>query len=218
MGRGMRIYSLQGQTTEYVTLRNLVVTQCRDAVVLFFGSKTGTEVSVGYVTIEGCDFSYGGTFYEGKRDPSIANWPGCLAFRAVKYGVVRNCIIHEHWGEKIILDDNDGGSHHFVVEDNVFYDCKNSCYIHAVSDVVFQRNFIYRSSTDRNRQIPFGPSIAISVSPAEQTFYEQIPTRNIKVLNNIIVGDGAGIHVRSGPLEADMSNVLIRPQHGCELL
>jgi len=209
MGRGMRVYSISGGKVEYVTLRNLVVTECREAVVLFWGSNDGTDLSISNVTVEGCDLSYGGTFYEGKRNPAIASWPGCLSFRSVKYGVVRNCVIHEHWGEKILLDANDGGSHHFIVEDNVFYDCKNSCYLHAVSDVVFQRNFLYRSSTDRDRDIPFGPSIGIAVSPAESTTYKPIPTKNIKILNNIIVGDGAGVDVRSVLVDLPLSNIFI---------
>jgi hypothetical protein len=209
MGRAMRIYSLPGQNISHVTLRNCHVHDNRAANVLFYGRKEGTNFSVRNVAVDGCDLSGSGNFYQGKRSPSVADWPGNLSFRSVENIVVRNSVIHENWGEAVLLDSNEGGSRVATIEDNIFYDNKGSVYLHAVSDVILQRNFVYRSSTDRARSNPFGPTEGIVVSSSESPQYEQFPSENIKILNNIVVGSGAGITMRGTAEKLPIRNVLI---------
>lgn len=208
MGRGMRVFSPNNTRITNVTIQNCNIHHNRASNLIFTGSKINGQLPISGVKVINCELHWAGNFYP-KRHGTNVGWPGCLTFRAVENGLVRGCKIHNNWGESILLDSNDGGSRSFVVEDNILYDNMASLYLHAVTNVVLQRNFIYRSITDKQSRNPFGPSISVAVSPAENPRYVQLPSRNLTIVNNILIGDGKGFGVRGTSEKMDISDVLI---------
>ncbi|NIT57593.1 MAG: hypothetical protein GWN00_15595, partial [Aliifodinibius sp.] len=76
--------------------------------------------------------------------------PGNISLKGVKNCTVKNCRVYYSWGANIIVDGNGEKSTGVIIEDNFFGDSWNGINLHAVQDVVVQRNIIYSTKTGRS--------------------------------------------------------------------
>lgn len=211
MGRGMRVYSPDDRALTNVVIRNCNVHHSRNTNILIQGTyQQNGRYTVTNITVEDCSVSWSGNYYPARRAANAAtDWAASIAITGAETCAVRRCEIFNNWGETVIADANEGQARDILIEDNIFYDNFKSCFLHAVDNAVFQRNYMYRSATDKNRANAFGPSIGLGLVAAEQTFYEQIATTNVRILNNIIVDASTGLSIRGSDNRAENANFLI---------
>ena len=211
MGRGMRIYGTIDNPIENVTVRNCNIHHSRQTNLLIAGLKTDTgDYICSHVTIEDSQLSWSGNYYPERRASNIlTDWSACVVAQAAEYCTIRRCEIFENWGEATIADANDGGSRKIIIEDCTYYDNMKGVYLHAVSDVLFQRNYIYHSVTDKKRNNPFGQINGVKIHRLNILYLEQIPSGNIRILNNILVDLPSAILLAGNEIKEEIFNVLI---------
>ena len=211
MGRGMRIYTPAGRPpTKYVTVRNCNIHHSRQVNYLVTGIGNAQNQSISQIVIEDCECSWSGNYYPEMRGAnSVTDWSEGVLFKNAQYCRLSRSKVYENWGEAIIADANFGRSHHIIIEDCIIWDNMKSVYIHAAEDVIFRRNYVYYSKTDRSRSSPFGKVPAIKVAPAEHATFGRIPSKRIEITNNIIVGTLTGIALAGSPGKPEIEDCFI---------
>ncbi|RKZ06710.1 hypothetical protein DRQ25_13305, partial [Candidatus Fermentibacteria bacterium] len=153
------------------------------------------------ITVDSCTIYESGMFL-----PSLsrggADWPGCVSIKGADNVTISSSTIHTTWGEGIMADTKGFQSTGITIEDNVIYDNFSApIYIHAASDIVVQRNFVYQSTTNQALSYPYGPMPVqggIIVTPAE-AWIGVVNTEDVKVVSNIAsnFNTAPGISIRS---------------------
>jgi PKD repeat protein len=230
MGRGILIYNYNTNTiAQYNTVKNCKIYSHRNSGVQF-------EANAKNCTLENCEVYDCGNFAPYRRGASSAtfvNWPAIVSIKAAEYITIKDCTIHDNWGEAVIADANNGGAQHVIVQDCTFYDNFAAVGLHAVRNMTVERCFWYHSSTDDSRVYNAdgtnpqpsslydpdtnpsggyakGPSLAIVITPAEDHWMGDIETEDIAIRNNIIAhGPLNAISVWGGPSGRANHNVLI---------
>ena len=139
-----------------------------------------------YIEVDGVESYEAGTIIRS-RTRGGRNHPGNISVRGGSYVTVKNCTVHSTWTEGIMIDANQGNSSNCTIEDNVVYDTMNaSIFAHAANNLVVQRNYIFRSATDKARSNPYGPAVSIAVSSQENSNHTLHRLNGCKIVNNII--------------------------------
>jgi PKD repeat protein len=185
-GRGILISG----SPDTVTVSNSYVTNCLMQCINIYGENrdnSSTNNRPQNITIDTVVTSYSGMRY---ANGDANDWPGCISVRAADDVTINDCTVHSTWGEGVMADSNRGNSTGVTIEDNVFYDnFAPSIHIHATSDLVCQRNLVYRSSTDKARSNPFmDKGRAIVCGAIENHYAEDIGCDDIKIVSNIVAG------------------------------
>ena len=181
MGRGIRIWK------DNTTVTGVIIRDCEFSMSRISGLlvERGGE----NILIEDCDISRSANFAPYVRSSSELDWGGGLVVKGSHKIVVRGTYIHENWGEGFISDSQTNGSSQITISDCVFYDnMRPSIYLHAVSDVLVEKNLLYHSDNSE-----FPDIAGIAITPAEPQYDADINTENITVVNNIVVGFGANL-------------------------
>lgn len=191
-GRGIQAARLDAPCTN-ITIKNSTI-----------DSNYGQSVSLWYVEearVENCTINNGGCFAPYARSagtPEFVNWPGSISCAGAKSVTVTGCTISNNWGECILFDSNEHGSDGLQMDNNVIFDNFASVSFHAGKNVVFERNYIYRSEEDKKAKFRRTPTTGIVVVPTEKADMPDITTANIVIRNNIIVEPWHGITIRKG--------------------
>lgn len=202
LGRGFQASTLDAHSD------NVTVKNCK-----IYGHRA-TGVQAWYntnFTIDNCEIFDNANFAPFSRGGSYLNWPGAISGKGCSFITIKNCVIHDNWGEQTIFDANDGGSHDVTIQDCIYYDNFAGLGLHAVKNVTLERCYFYRSTTDKNTPSPFakGPTEQIILTPAEQSWMEQISTENVTIRNNIVVDGWTSVALRGGASDKPIANALI---------
>lgn len=181
MGRGIRTWK-DGSLTTGVVIRNCEISYSRNSgLMIERGSRE--------ITVENCDISNSGNFAPYVRSSSEMDWPGSISVKGAQNITVRGTHVHENWGEGFMADALTSGTKNVVVSNCVFYDnMRPSIYLHAVSDVLVERNLLYHSDNSE-----FPDITGIAITPAEPQWDADVDTEDVTVVNNIIVGFDANL-------------------------
>jgi hypothetical protein len=115
----------------------------------------------------------------------------------VSHATVRHNSVWENWGQGINTYESD----YTVIEDNIVHDSySTNIYIHDVTNVLCQRNFIYMNP--ESAVFGYGSNIGIMMGD-ERNF----PSSNITIINNISLGNQYNYALFSGTNIID--NILI---------
>ena len=134
--------------------------------------------------VEHNEVSEAGNFAPFARSAATLDWgAGVTAFGAHSTIFAAN-LIHDNWGDALLVDMNRGGSVDIVVKNNVFYDnySSNGIYAHAVKRIEIDSNFVYCSTGSAVKS-----SSSLLIAPTEPQ-YEDINTEDVVVTNNIFAG------------------------------
>ena len=196
MGRGVRVWR-SGRNTRGVTIRNCEISYSREAGLLL-------EENCMEITIEDCDIYQNSNFAPYPRFPTVLDWTAGLAVKASQKISITGTHVHENWGEGILADTQVNGTKDVSISDCVLYDNMSpNIYLHAVQDVVVSGNLLYQTD---NSEFPNAAGIALS--PAEPQFTQDLPTQNVNIVNNIIVGFSSNIAFYSSA-ERSLENIRI---------
>lgn len=195
MGRGLRVWR-DGAEIRGVVIRGCEISQSRSTGLMALEGSTD-------LTIENCKIYRSGVFAPYPRSAQELDHPGGLSLNAVRYTTIRNCSVYENWGEGIIVDSNVGGSKNILVQDCILYDNMSpTLYLHAVSEVVAERNLLYFTDNSEFRQ-----QIGIYIRPAEPQYGQDIDLENVTIKNNFVIGFRTNIQfgATKGRLSSNLS-------------
>jgi len=118
------------------------------------------------------------------------------ASRQPNYAIIRNNMVYGNWGIGLSTYEANGT----IIEDNVVFDnYANNIYLSDVTNILFQRNFIYATGN-----MIGGEQIGIQVNDE----VSNPPSANITIINNIVYNTNRNLACYKGSTRK-MTNVLI---------
>jgi hypothetical protein len=187
-----------------ITIRNNYVHSIRyDGILLW---------KVNNALVEHNEVADAGNFAPFWRSASTLDWgSGIGAFASHSVSFVSN-LIHDNWGDALLVDNDEGGSTDITVANNIFYDnySSNGVYAHAVKRLLMTNNTIYCTSANR-----IFSSSSLRIAPTEPQYRENVNADDITVENNIFAGcpragpDSSILVIDSGPPTRTISNIVI---------
>jgi hypothetical protein len=173
---GAGISAVGNSVLTNITIRNNYVHSVRGNGILLW--------KVNHALVEHNEVADAGNFAPFWRLASALEWGSGIGAHASHFVVFNTNVIHENWGDALLVDINTGGSTDVTVENNVFYNnySSNGLYAHAVKRIVIQRNLTYCATEN-----PIQNSSSLRIAPTEPQF-EDIQTKDVTVLNNIFAG------------------------------
>jgi hypothetical protein len=144
--------------------------------------ETGIYAFGDYCTIEKCTvYNSAMSNSDGIYTPPEV-WGGGISCRRtsispVKYCIIKNCVVHDVWGEGIDMAFADYG----IIEDNIIYDIFNPLlYTRNDQHTLIQRNFMFMSKT-------MGKGSPVGIAHWNEGNYPFINKYNT-IINNIVYG------------------------------
>jgi len=123
---------------------------------------------------------------------------GLTASRDPNYAIIRHNVVHDNWGIGLSTYESNGTT----IEDNIVYDNYGpNVYISDVTNVLFQRNFIYATGN-----ITSGAQVGIQV--ADEILLPPSSSSGITIINNIVYHTRRNLACWRGS-SGLMANVLI---------
>ena len=185
LGRGLRIFSATGHH-DNVTVSNCEISYSRWHTVTAYGDSD---------TLDGCDIHHSNMFAPFSRSASTSaggmNWGSGIGQAESTNLTVKNCKIHEHWGEGIILVEGT------IVEDCEIYLCYSAhCYLEAADGAVARRNLIWHNGDGFLRGGDVINGINLTNEPG--TTAGTGGGTGGRVYNNIVVGCGISVVMFKG--------------------
>jgi hypothetical protein len=160
-----------------VTIRNNYVHSVRDNGIFLW--------QVNYALVEHNEVADAQNFAPFWRNGFALVWGVGVGAYASHFVTFKGNLIHDNWGDGLLVDINKGGSTDITIESNILYQnfSTNGVYAHAVKRLSMRRNLIY---------CPTGTVVESSASllaaPTESHYSEDIDTEDITVTNNIFAG------------------------------
>lgn len=165
---------------------------------------------VNAVVVDGADFSEGGYDAPWSRPVTTLNHPGCFSVKNGVGATLTNVKSHNHWGEAIIIGDNQNGANVHHCE---FYDCMSPLgYINNCENVDFHHNLIYDSDASVFHADP-SPGIYLNCEYLLATDINRLT--NIRIWNNLVIHTGTSFRLGAG--EINPGNGLYPPSSGIEI-
>ena len=214
-GRCVRIFPKDTDQRE-VILQHARVGFCHGHGVLV---SQASGNSIEEITIRDIEMFGSGSYYPAVREANRGtDWNAAITVNGAHHVYILDSRVHNNWGEALIADSNDAGSHHVLIERNVFWDNFKAVDLHGLQNSVFRRNFVYRSIEDRISAEPMTHGAGLYVVSTEHTEFEDVNTRDILVANNLFVGLATGVAVMGAAARPEMSGVTIvhNTVVGCE--
>jgi hypothetical protein len=171
-GQGVSAGSPTGLSN--VVIRNVYVHSVR---------QNGIDLhNVSHVKIDHNEVSDSGNFAPFHRPGAALEWGAGVSGFGVHFGEFTSNVIHNNWGDALLVDTNTGKSSDISISGNIFYDnySSNGVYAHAVKNVSIQNNLFYCSAG-----VEMSHWSSTLIAPAEAGYSEDINTSNIVVSNNI---------------------------------
>lgn len=198
LGRGVRVYNGNGRP-KHIDILNNHIHDIRGAGILLYQAD--------HLLIEGNDVAFVGNFAPYDRGASELGWPGAISGNGANHVIYRGNIVHENWTEGI-MPSAQGGASHIVVEDNVLWDNRAlQIYVHRLEEARIEGNIAYcTGNSTYNRSGNYPPGIVIA---NELQFDGGIVTKNIDVINNLVVGCKTGIEIWNATPDYLLKNILI---------
>ncbi|MDR3576826.1 MAG: right-handed parallel beta-helix repeat-containing protein [Anaerolineaceae bacterium] len=171
-GPGVAAYSATGMSN--LVIRNVYVHSVR---------QNGIDLhNVSHVKIDHNEVSDSGNFAPFHRPGAALEWGAGVSGFGVHFGEFTSNVIHNNWGDALLVDTNTGKSSDLSISGNIFYDnySSNGVYAHAVKNVSVQNNLFYCSAG-----VEMSHWSSTLIAPAEAGYSEDIDTNNIVVSNNI---------------------------------
>lgn len=198
LGRGIRVYK-GGARPKHIDILDNKVHDIRGAGILIYHAD--------HVLVEGNDVYHVGNFAPYDRAMSELGWPGAISGNNANHATYRGNIVHENWTEGIMPSAQDGSSH-IVVEDNILWDNRAlQIYIHRIDDSRIEGNIAYCTGNSQfNRSSNYPPGIVIA---NELQFDGGTVTKNVDVVNNLVVGCKTGIEIWNKEPNYKLTNILI---------
>ncbi len=199
MGRGISVTNDDLRLLE-ITLRNNQVHDTRHAGILVAGKGVENGLIENNVVWHAGSAA---TWVDG-RSGKIFGWPVSLMVRFSNRVVIRGNTVYENWGEGISPD----FSTNVAIEDNILYDnFALQLYIHRAENVTVQRNLLYHTNNPEFRR-GGDPSACIVVNNESQ-FQGRLITKNIDIINNIVIGCKQNFAVWGGSEGQGFDNFLV---------
>jgi len=171
-GPGVAAYSATSLSN--VVIRNVYIHSVR---------QNGIDLhNVSHVKVDHNEVSDSGNFAPFERPGSSLNWGGGISSFGVHFAEFTANIIHNNWGDSLLVDANVGKSSDVVISNNIFYDnySSNGVYAHAVKNVTIQNNLFYCTPG-----IQMHHWSSTLIAPTEASYSEDIDTNNVVVSNNV---------------------------------
>jgi hypothetical protein len=171
-----------------------------DNVYVHHNQQAGIFITNGHNSIVENSRIWRNSFYNeyGKGN---GNASGISAARfGVTYATIRGNTVWENWGEGISSYQAD----HITIEANISHDnFSANIYISDSTNIICQRNFVYMDPSSYMHG--YGDNIGIMMG--DETYTP--PSANIKIINNISLGNHINFHWWQGVQGGGMNNVLI---------
>jgi len=171
-GIGIRVYS--DKELFNIVIRNVYVHSVR---------LNGIDLhNVSQSKIEHNEVSENGNFAPFHRSARAMDWGGGVAAFGVHGAEFTANVIHNNWGDALVVDTNLGRSSDVRITNNVFYDnySSNGVYAHAVRNVKVLGNLFYCS--DHSDVFQWSSTL---IAPSEAPFSFDIDTNDVVVSNNV---------------------------------
>jgi hypothetical protein len=160
-----------------ITIRNNYVHSVRDNGILLW--------QVDHGVVEHNEVADAQNFAPFWRDGFALSWGSGIGAYASHFIEFNANVIHDNWGDALLVDINKGGSTDITIADNILYQnySSNGIYAHAVKRLLMRRNLMYCPTMS---SMPSASSLL--VAPTERQYVEDIDTEDVIVENNIFVG------------------------------
>ena len=199
-------------TGEYVTVDNLEIKRSFGRGIQVYGSAGNSEITNCWVhdnraegiliyianpyhLIDNCKVYNNCNFATYSRSSSELDWPGALAWRTTEYVVVSHCEVYNNWGEGIIVMQSGNAS---IIGNEVYDNFAAEIYGDGASNILVDSNLVYNSGNE---------TFFRNSNPCSGIWFDDEPgtcnssgtrTNNIKVINNLLAGNGVNIIVDGG--------------------
>lgn len=198
LGRGIRVSSSSFRP-KHVNILNNTVHDIRGGAIVLYHTD--------HVLVEGNEVYHAGNFAPYDRPMTELGWPGAIYGNNANHVTYRKNIVHENWTEGI-MPSSQHGSSDIVVEDNVLWDNRAlQIYVHRIEDAVIEGNIAYCTGNAKfNRGGNYPPGIPLA---NELQFDGGTVTKNVDIINNLVVGCKTGIEIWNAAPDYLLKNILI---------
>jgi len=171
---GVGIGAISKSGLNDVVIRNNYVRSSRSNGILLH--------NVTDAVVENNEISDAGNFAPFWRAPQVLYWGSGVGAFASHFVMFRANIIHDNWGDGLLVDVNTGGSTDITVDGNVLYNnySTNGVYAHAIKNLAVTNNLIYCPTG-----LPIQNSTSLLIAPAEPNYPNNIDVENILVKGNV---------------------------------